>query len=133
MSADDDLRETITRALTAHRVECVMTAPHCFGWHCLTCGTEMHSWPRRTWSVRTASRAKRCGVEPVVERFTRAEVIDTYGDRCAYCKVGGFEQLDHYVPVAAGGAHVLANVRPTCESCNHKKNVAHGDEFEAAS
>jgi 5-methylcytosine-specific restriction endonuclease McrA len=31
------------------------------------------------------------------------------------------ESVDHVKPVAAGGAHVLANLRPACGSCNSAK------------
>lgn len=37
-------RTEIAAALTSHRIECVMTAENSFGWHCLTCGAESHSW-----------------------------------------------------------------------------------------
>ena len=64
---------------------------------------------------------RRYGVEPVVEPFTRKQVIERYGDRCAYCPAGDFETLDHLVPVAAGGPHTLDNARPCCRSCNSRK------------
>jgi hypothetical protein len=66
-------------------------------------------------------RCRLYGLQPVVERFSRTEVIKRYGDRCAYCTSGDFESLDHFVPVAAGGPHTLDNVRPSCRSCNSLK------------
>jgi HNH endonuclease len=66
-------------------------------------------------------RCRWYGIEPVVEPFSRTEVIKRYGDRCAYCTPGDFESLDHFVPVAAGGPHTLDNVRPSCRSCNSTK------------
>ena len=63
----------------------------------------------------------RYGIEPVIKPFSRKEVIDRCGNRCFYCTVGDFEALDHFVPVAAGGAHTLDNARPSCRSCNSLK------------
>lgn len=88
--------------------------------------------PETGWGTGYRRRAKRYGVEPTIEKFTRVDVVSRYGDGCVYCEVGAFEQLDHYVPVAEGGPHTLANVRPTCTPCNHRKYNMHGDEFEAA-
>jgi 5-methylcytosine-specific restriction endonuclease McrA len=34
---------------------------------------------------------------------------------------GPREQVDHVKPIAAGGSHILANLRPICGSCNQKK------------
>ena len=61
------------------------------------------------------------GLEPVVEQFSRKDVVQRYSDRCAHCTAGDFECLDHFVPVAAGGPHTLDNARPSCRSCNSFK------------
>lgn len=41
----------------------------------------------------------------------------------AGCWVCGGEatQVDHVKPIAAGGAHILANLRPICGQCNQRK------------
>jgi 5-methylcytosine-specific restriction endonuclease McrA len=66
----------------------------------------------------------------VVGRFTRDDVVATYGDACFYCD-GPFESLDHYVPIAAGGHHAVYNVRPSCMGCNWSKGTTTGEAFEA--
>ena len=74
--------------------------------------------PEVDWEGGYRSRARKFGFEPVVERFTRAELTARYGDACAHCG-GPFEQLDHYpVPVSRGGPHTLDNCRPSCGACN---------------
>ncbi|ODR06427.1 hypothetical protein BHQ21_11600 [Mycobacterium sherrisii] len=70
------------------------------------------------WARTYRARARRYGLEPVVESFTYADVIARYGDACAHCG-GTFDELDHYpTPVIEGGPHALDNVRPACTPCN---------------
>lgn len=45
-----------------------------------------------------------------------------YHERCWICKIAPWEAWDHVKPVARGGAHVLANLRPACNSCNQTKS-----------
>ena len=74
--------------------------------------------PHLLWESGYRARARKLGFDPVVERFTRAELTARYGDACAHCG-GPFEQLDHYpVSVSRGGAHTLENARPSCADCN---------------
>jgi 5-methylcytosine-specific restriction endonuclease McrA len=53
-----------------------------------------------------------------------------FGHRCAYCGVAESATLelqkDHVKPIARGGPHILANLRPACPGCNSKKkNMDH--------
>lgn len=76
--------------------------------------------PHVGWESQYRVRAKKFGFAPVIESFTRAELIAKYGDECAHCG-GPFEELDHaIVPVAHGGEHSLDNCRPSCTPCNRK-------------
>lgn len=43
-----------------------------------------------------------------------------YGSRCWMCGVDA-DTVDHVKPLAAGGPHILANLRPACRSCNSRK------------
>lgn len=77
--------------------------------------------PHRTWEHHYRARALALGLEPVVESFTRDQLIARWGDACAHCG-GPFEELDHYpVPVALGGPHTLENARPSCAPCNRSQ------------
>ena len=74
--------------------------------------------PHIHWEASYRRRAERYGMPAVIESFTRAELIDRYGDACVHCG-GPFEHLDHYpVPVAHGGPHRLDNCAPSCAACN---------------
>ena len=44
-----------------------------------------------------------------------------WGNRCYLCGETA-EALDHVIPLARGGSHWPANLRPICKSCNSKKN-----------
>ena len=78
-----------------------------------------HVW----WEDGYRRRCRRYGLTPFIVSFTREDVINQYGDACFYCPDGAFEQIDHCIPVAAGGLHVLANARPSCTTCNHRKRT----------
>lgn len=54
-------------------------------------------------------------------RLQLSERMSMFGDRCAYCG-GDFEHIDHAIPLARGGPHILANLRPACSTCNLSKN-----------
>lgn len=78
--------------------------------------------PHLRWECSYAGRVRRYGFEPVVESFTRDELIARWGDACVHCG-GPFEQLDHAViPVRNGGPHSLDNCRPSCATCNTSRN-----------
>lgn len=50
--------------------------------------------------------------------------LEVFGGRCAYCG-GPFEHWDHFKPLELGGPHILANMRPSCISCNISKGCKH--------
>ena len=76
--------------------------------------------PHIAWKARYVARVKKYGITPVIEDFTRSDVVARYGDACFHCG-GPFVELDHYpVPVALAGSHTLSNVRPSCVTCNRK-------------
>jgi 5-methylcytosine-specific restriction endonuclease McrA len=57
--------------------------------------------------------------------FTAKELdarMSVFGYCCAYCS-GPFEEVDHAIPLARGGAHCLANLRPACRACNRRKSA----------
>ncbi|WP_209961193.1 HNH endonuclease signature motif containing protein [Micromonospora sp. HB375] len=48
--------------------------------------------------------------------------IAYYGGKCWICRVAPWEHIDHVKPLSKGGAHILANLRPSCASCNLGKS-----------
>jgi 5-methylcytosine-specific restriction endonuclease McrA len=51
-----------------------------------------------------------------------AQRMSYWGNQCWMCG-GPFEHVDHVIPLALGGPHVLANLRPACASCNTSKGA----------
>lgn len=47
----------------------------------------------------------------------------SYWGNCCWICSGPFESIDHLKPIAKGGWHILANLRPTCRSCNNRKSA----------
>jgi len=70
---------------------------------------------------RQRARKKEATVVPVTVEQVVAK-LSMWGNRCWMCG-GAFDSVDHVKPLAKGGAHVLANLRPACRSCNAKKNA----------
>ena len=76
--------------------------------------------PHIGWEHTYRSRARHFGHDPIVETFTREQLIDRYGDQCFHCG-GEFEELDHYpIPISRGGHHTIDNCKPSCKPCNQK-------------
>lgn len=43
---------------------------------------------------------------------------------CAYCGTASSQlQTEHFLPISAGGTHVLSNILPSCQSCNYSKRA----------
>jgi len=79
----------------------------------------MRSYLRRASAARRAAQ-KGAGAVP----FTTSELaarMAFFGNRCWMC-LGPFEHVDHVKPLAAGGPHLLANLRPACARCNQSKS-----------
>lgn len=74
--------------------------------------------PHVMWASSYRTRISKFGLEPVVESFTREDLIAKYGDKCHHCG-GEWSELDHFpTPIHEGGAHTLENTRPSCTECN---------------
>lgn len=79
--------------------------------------------PARVKASKAAyrSRHRRAGGACTAEQL-RAR-IDYFGGRCYVCGVL-YEAVDHVKPIAAGGTHHPANLRPICNTCNSRKAAA---------
>lgn len=57
--------------------------------------------------------------------FTKAQLLQRlayWGFRCWLC-AEEYAEIDHVKPVARGGGHLLANLRPICSGCNLRKGA----------
>lgn len=85
---------------------------------------------RRESSRRCESRRRAIKLGNQADFVTTQDVLDlvsSYDGRC-YCCGRPFSAdlpvtLDHWQPLARGGAHTVANLRPACSPCNTRKNA----------
>ncbi len=72
----------------------------------------------------TARRAHKR--ETMVLPFTAEQLRERLSvyDRCWICGSEAWEEVDHVKPIAKGGPHILANLRPACRNCNRRKSAA---------
>lgn len=53
-----------------------------------------------------------------------AAMKEHYGHRCVYCgKKSQRLTQDHITPISQGGSHTLANIVPSCKTCNSRKSA----------
>jgi 5-methylcytosine-specific restriction endonuclease McrA len=51
----------------------------------------------------------------------RAEILKSNWGLCSYCNTRKATDLDHLVPLAAGGLDRVENLVPACDTCNGSK------------
>ena len=78
--------------------------------------------PEHGWQKDYRHRCGIYGIAPVIHPFTKAELTTVWGNRCVECDAPDW-QLDHIIPVAAGGEHSITNCRPLCGECNRTKLI----------
>jgi 5-methylcytosine-specific restriction endonuclease McrA len=68
-------------------------------------------------------RAQKIGTQVhAIDATNVTEKMDYWGGKCWMCSRPA-DTLDHVKPLAAGGYHMLANLRPACRSCNSSKGA----------
>lgn len=77
---------------------------------------------RRSEYERRRRAFKKATVGCFIEPALLAAKFAYWGDRCWMCRSGDGLQVDHVKPLAKGGPHVLANLRPACAPCNQRKS-----------
>lgn len=81
------------------------------------------AWARRNGTERRHRRRVRIlgGEYEAVSAAAWAAKLAAYEGRCAYCGDLATE-VDHVVPLARGGGHMLDNLVPACQPCNRSKS-----------
>ena len=72
----------------------------------------------RLRNVNAARRARKKSVDHGC--VTSADISYLLTLPCTYCSAQA-EHVDHYIPLARGGAHCRTNLRPACVACNSAK------------
>lgn len=79
----------------------------------------------REFARLKSARRRAMKRETTTSRFTVQQLasrLEYYGGRCWMCGAP-WAQWDHVKPLSRGGAHMLANLRPACSSCNISKGA----------
>lgn len=79
------------------------------------------SHPEEVREIVRRRRARLHGLPVKANAAIVQQRIAFYGWRCWICRAP-FKEVDHVKPIAAGGAHIGANLRPICVRCNRCKN-----------
>lgn len=83
-------------------------------------------------AIRNNYKHRRRAIEAAgIESATLAAWTAEQPKVCFYCgsDCGASFHVDHFMPLAKGGAHVLTNLRIACQSCNLRKNAKLPDEW----
>lgn len=58
-------------------------------------------------------------------------LIEKQNGKCFYCRhvLGGYYEVDHYIPLSKGGMHSVENLRVTCLACNRSKSALMPENF----
>lgn len=103
---------------------------------CTDCANRLRLESETYRATRRRHRAARRAIERGLdaERIDPIEVLEADGWRCYICGVdtpselrGTYEpnapEVDHVIPLAAGGKHIRSNLRCACRSCNGTKGA----------
>ena len=76
--------------------------------------------------ARVRNHLARARVQDLLADLTLAgwlAALDHFGRSCAYCRSCPFTDLDHFIPLSAGGGTTAANCVPACSRCNSVKRA----------
>lgn len=76
--------------------------------------------------ARVRNHLARARVQDLLADLTLAgwlAALDHFGRSCAYCRSCPFTDLDHFIPLSAGGGTTAANCVPACSRCNSLKRA----------
>lgn len=72
-------------------------------------------------------RALRDGLPSSLTLPEWLQTVADFNNLCAYCQTESFSDLEHFIPVHAGGGTTVNNCVPACSVCNTRKNKRHPD------
>lgn len=78
-----------------------------------------HPWRYRAYGQKRRQRMRDATPWPISEKDVEQRML-AQGQKCWMCG-NDADTIDHVKPLAAGGLHILANLRPACLSCNSRK------------
>jgi hypothetical protein len=78
--------------------------------------------PDRILTLKRNRRAAKLSTGTVTTEEWEA-IKEAAGQKCVACGREIRLSMDHIIPLALGGPHLLRNIQPLCHSCNSRKNI----------
>ncbi len=79
--------------------------------------------PEKSGERAMRHQARKRGLAIVPFSKAQLEQKIAYWENCCWMCGLAWNHIDHVKPLAKGGAHVLANLRPACKKCNTRKSA----------
>lgn len=73
---------------------------------------------------RNLRRAEKRGRAATLTFRQWLTILNNYEWRCALCRQGRFETMEHLIPICDGGGTTAQNCVPCCEECNRYRERA---------
>lgn len=79
----------------------------------------VHGRPTASWARPASGAHRRVSIPPSVRRQVKPE-----GALCYLCRTRTAEEIDHIVPLSAGGdPAAVSNMAPICKPCHRRKTA----------
>lgn len=102
---------------------------HCRGdYYCSEwCHNAFHRAKRQVYTQNKRTSAK--GYHSTLKLSEFLATLRYFHGRCAYCQKIRYENIDHFIPVKAGGGTTQQNCLPCCRDCNTRKDRFSGEHL----
>lgn len=121
-----------SRLLRLHKLSYVASLKECLGGGCLIRLPDERVWApiiAKAKPIKARRARQSVSARGAIPPSTRETVLAKTGGLCAYCCIeltvesghSNSYEPDHVLPVSRGGADDIANLIPSCFSCNRKK------------
>ena len=77
--------------------------------------------PEKHAAQEAKRRARKASAIGQVMQQEWEAIRASQNDKCAHCGNKGGLEMDHVIPLSAGGCHMAHNLQGLCKSCNSRK------------
>lgn len=70
-------------------------------------------------------RATTLGLSATLTIDEWMKTLEHFDGRCAFCVIGPYKVIEHFIPLEHGGGTTFSNCVPSCSSCNNSKKNIH--------
>lgn len=99
-----------------------------------SCKRRAREWRKNNLERKSLNNRRRRAIKKLarIEPYTVEQLqvrLSLWDGCCAYCGADQGITVDHFIPLAKGGADRIANLVPACRRCNCSKNAADAWEW----